>query len=166
MDTLPSPLACGRFMHMDINTSCEHTNQGEKNPLPISVRAGGRVHVNMGRTGYFTWRPSEVQISAQESCLWSCLLVFLREWKLVSLSPFLLSSFLAHNRASVQGFGPLCFLGAFFCYLVSFCPLPHQTSCRPALLDSCLLVFIELRERDGGWLCFRRFTAGSHLCQV
>lgn len=34
MDTLPSPLACGRFMHMDINTSHELTNQGEKNLLP------------------------------------------------------------------------------------------------------------------------------------
>lgn len=30
MDTLPSPIACGRFMHMDINTSFKHTYQGKE----------------------------------------------------------------------------------------------------------------------------------------
>lgn len=30
MDTLPSPIACGRFMHMDINTSFKHTYRGKE----------------------------------------------------------------------------------------------------------------------------------------
>lgn len=85
----------------------------------------------------------------------------------ISISPFIIPG--AQPRICLRFWASLF---CFFCFVflkikkVSFCPLQHQTSWRPALLVSHLLIFLELRERDGGWLCFRRFTAGSHLCQV
>lgn len=101
-------------------------------------------------------------------------------WKLASLSPLLSLVLPPHRSLSTSisvCFAPrnrLC-LGPFcvclsFCYRVSFCSPPPRARASVSLTSRLPrlsgLSHWLCDESDRGWRCFRRFTAGSCLCQV